>query len=262
MSSTVIARRSVSTQRRPAQRVERLVDALARGADPARELLLRDREVDAHAAAGLLAPVVGGQLDQPRRDAADRVGGAELRALAVGLAQPRDQARRGSTATPAASARGTRGSRARGDHERLDRVDGGHARRARLPVDRRQLAEHLARPAEGEHGLAPVLRGRRDLHAPLGQQHHAVGDLALVEQRGPRAGSGAPRPARAAARPPPATARRGTNRVSPARRTRSSLTVRLRRRYIPPSAGSSRPAAAPRRAPAPAAPAARSATAR
>src|SRR5215211_8771925 len=60
------------------QRVERLVDALAGGADPARELLLGDREVDPDAAARLLAPVVGGELDQPRGDPADRVGRAEL----------------------------------------------------------------------------------------------------------------------------------------------------------------------------------------
>ena len=72
--------------------MQRLVDPLAEEADPARELLLRDREVDQDAAAGLRLAVVAGQLDEARGDAADRVGGAELGALAVGLPQARDEA--------------------------------------------------------------------------------------------------------------------------------------------------------------------------
>ena len=167
MSSTVIARRSVSTQRRPRSVCSALLT-------PSREeptqlassswVIGRSMRTPPP---GCSLPVVGRELDEPGGDAADRVRCAELRALAVGLAQAGDEPREDPErrARRALEERAEVGGR---DHERLDRVDRGHARGARLAVDRRQLAEQVARPAEREHGLAAVLGRRGHLHPPGG----------------------------------------------------------------------------------------------
>jgi hypothetical protein len=70
MPSTVIARRSISTERRPRSVCSALLTpSREEPTQLASEFLLRDREVDPHTAARLLPAVLDGPLDEPRGDA-------------------------------------------------------------------------------------------------------------------------------------------------------------------------------------------------
>ena len=96
---------------------------------------------------------------------------AEARALVVGVAQaPREhpeQRHRGGGMV------GEEGAEVRRrDHQRLDRLQRDDRRRARLPVDRGELAEQLARAADREHDLAAGGRRPADLDLPGAQHDH------------------------------------------------------------------------------------------
>src|SRR4051812_8085206 len=71
-----------------AQAAQRPDDGLARGAGPAGDVLLGDREVDDDAVVAGHAEALR-QLDEARRDTTDAVEPEVLGALAVGVAQPR-----------------------------------------------------------------------------------------------------------------------------------------------------------------------------
>ena len=88
-SSTVIVRRPVASWPLLAQRAQRLGHRLPRRADPARQLVLRQRDGDPRALRVGLAEALG-QLDDPLGHPGGGVVGGELDALAVGVAQPLD----------------------------------------------------------------------------------------------------------------------------------------------------------------------------
>ena len=67
--------------------------------------------------------------------------------------------------------------------ERLHRLQRDRGGRAGAAVERRQLAQHVSRPADPEHDLATVVAEAAELHEPLAEDQHAVGQLVLVEQR-------------------------------------------------------------------------------
>ena len=127
-------------------------------------------------------PEALGQLDEAVRDAPDDVVGREVGLLRVGVAQaprdhPQDHERHARTALEE-----RREGRAR-DQQGLDRLERGHRGRARLAVDRRQLAEQVAGPADRDDHLAAGGAERRDLGAAAQQHDHRPRLVALVEER-------------------------------------------------------------------------------
>src|SRR3954470_686824 len=161
------------------QEAHRLGDRLARRARPRGELVLRDRQADVDGGAVLAAEAVA-QLDEPARDADHDVVDGVVDPLAVGRAQPLgDPAQEDERDPRPVLEEGAEG--AARDDERLDLVDGAHGRRARLAVDRRQLAEQLAGSREREDHLAPVVEHRR-LDVAVAQDDDRAGVVALVEE--------------------------------------------------------------------------------
>src|SRR4051812_8830860 len=161
------------------QEAHGLGDRLARRARPRGELLLRDRQADVDGGAVGAAEAVA-QLDEPTGDAHDDVVDGVVDALTVGRAQPRGHPAEEHERDPRVVLE-KRAERAAGDDERLDLVDRAHGRRARLAVDRRELAEELARSGEREDHLAPVVEHRR-LDVAVAQDHDRAGVVALVEE--------------------------------------------------------------------------------
>ena len=79
------------------------------------------------------------------------------------------------------------GELARRDREDFDRLQRGDRAQPRLVIEKRQLAEDLARPADAEQSLLPIIARGRDLD-PSGKQHQdTITRIALIHQhRGPR----------------------------------------------------------------------------
>ena len=122
------------------------------------------------------------QLDQPRRDAAERVRRRELHEAAVRVAQPPAQEPDEGHADPRALVEVTAEHRWR-DDEHVDRFHGHDAGRPRRAVDERLLAEQRTWPADREHHLVPVCARGYDLDVTVAQDDHAVGHLPLGEDR-------------------------------------------------------------------------------
>src|SRR5215210_9157890 len=137
-----------------AQQLQRLADRLTRRSGPRGELLLRERQLDLDPP-GCGRPEALGQLDEAMRDPPDDVMRREVGLLRVGVTQapshhPQDHQRDTRTALEKRREGGAR------DQEGVDGLEGGHRRRARLAVDRRQLPEQVAGAADGDDHLAAV----------------------------------------------------------------------------------------------------------
>ena len=61
---------------------------------------------------------------------------------------------------------------------RLGWLDGGHGGEVRLPVERRELSEHVPALAIAEDHLVSAVRADRDLQSPREHEHDAVRDVA------------------------------------------------------------------------------------
>src|SRR3954452_2660501 len=156
-----------------AQRTQRLSGHLDGRPGPARELFLRDRKRYADAVSGVRLAVRLAQLDQPRADTSEGVGGGKLGQASVGFAQARAQ--HGEHREGDLRPRRQEGpERRRRDDEKLDGLDGYDRRRARRLVDQRLLTEQRAGATERENGVTAARRRDRDLDAPGLENEHAV----------------------------------------------------------------------------------------
>ena len=151
-----------------------LVDALAAGPDHVAELLLRERQVDLHAF-GRRAPVAAARATPASSPGApaERAARNPRRAPRAGAVAPR-AARPASIATRGCRSRKGRKSRrsSTSSSRRLERDD---RRRARIRVEQRDLADHLARIADVEDDLLAVARRLADDLEPTRRARRRAG---------------------------------------------------------------------------------------
>ena len=143
-STTMMVRRPVSTRpRRRSVARARATDSREAPINPASSCC--ESVTGASAGSGL----AGAELEQERREPAGHVVRAELRPSTVRLAQPFDQ-------RPCQLERGTGmpceelAKQVGGEGERGERLEDDGARQPRRVVDRRELPDEIARPADAE----------------------------------------------------------------------------------------------------------------
>jgi hypothetical protein len=163
-----------------AKRCQRFHRRLARGSAPARQLVLRDRELDGDSLRSL-APEAFAQLHQPPCDTPERVQRGELEAPSVGLAQPGGQDPDHFVCRIDVLKRARHHRRGRDNSVHL--LERQRRRGTRLAIEHRQLAEYVARTAQAKHCLLPARSAAADQHPAAFDQEHALGSVPLNEQR-------------------------------------------------------------------------------
>jgi hypothetical protein len=127
------------------------------------------------------SPVPLTELDQARGDSTDRVGGAELNTLSVGIpeafAENVDEGKCRSWSPPQIATK--LGS---GERLRLGGLDCDHVAGPRLGVREGKLAENISRTQEAQDHLVPLVIDKGGLHVPPKQDQDAIPGLALVHQ--------------------------------------------------------------------------------
>src|SRR5262249_20660857 len=163
------------------QRTERGVDLRARRAEQLGEFALREPELQRHPLAGRGLRVSEREQQEAGESDVERVKGDRLqlvRGLAQAPAQETDHARRYLRARRPQLAKGAALERVR-DHVGERRC----IRAARAVVERRDLAEQLARGGMAKAQLAPLLGGHRQADAAFGDDVEAPARVAAAEHQ-------------------------------------------------------------------------------
>ena len=152
----------------------------SRSGDPFREIFLREGQRDADATLGCFAGCLG-EFDEPRRTRASASCAPNSTRRRSESRRREMTTRRSASAAPGVSAKNAAEVVGR---EQLD-VDGFEreaARRAGLAVDRAEIAEDAAGPANCEEHAVPVRVGREDLDPPGMHDDHVRTQVAFEEQ--------------------------------------------------------------------------------